>query len=62
MENEKIERLRNIVEQHRGDCNLTFILKKPEFVANLQAGPTFRISPTREFLFRTRGASRPRLL
>jgi DNA polymerase-3 subunit alpha len=51
MENEKIERLRNIVEQHRGECSLTFILKKPEFIANLQAGPTFRISPTREFLF-----------
>ncbi|HSE41302.1 MAG TPA: OB-fold nucleic acid binding domain-containing protein, partial [Acidobacteriota bacterium] len=51
MENEKIERLRNIIEQYRGDCNLTFILKKPEFVANLQAGPTFRVRPSRDFVF-----------
>jgi DNA polymerase-3 subunit alpha len=51
MESEKIERLRNIVEQYRGDCSLTFVLKKPEFVADLQTAPTFRVRPSRDFVF-----------
>jgi len=51
MENDKIERLRNIVEQYRGDCSLTFVLKKPEFVADLQTAPTFRVRPSRDFVF-----------
>ena len=61
MENEKIERLRNIVEQYRGDSTLTFVLKKPEFVADLQAAPTFRVRPSRDFVFATGTASWPRL-
>ena len=52
MENEKIDRLKSIVEQYRGDCNLVFILKRPEqFVASLSPSPVFRVRPSRDFVF-----------
>jgi DNA polymerase III subunit alpha len=52
MENEKIDRLKSIVEQYRGDCNLVFVLKRPEqFVASLSPSPVFRVRPSRDFVF-----------
>jgi DNA polymerase III subunit alpha len=52
MENEKIDRLKSIVEQHRGDCNLVFLLKRPEhFVACFSPSPAFRVRPSRDFVF-----------
>jgi DNA polymerase-3 subunit alpha len=52
MENEKIDRLRSLVEQYRGDCNLIFVLKRPEqFIANLSPSPVFRVRPSRDFVF-----------
>ncbi len=52
MENEKIDRLKSIVEQYRGDCNLVFVLKRPEqFVASLAPSPVFRVRPSRDFVF-----------
>ena len=52
MENEKIDRLKSIVEQYRGDCNLVFVLKRPEqFVASLSPAPSFRVRPSKDFVF-----------
>jgi DNA polymerase III subunit alpha len=52
MENEKIDRLKSIVEQYPGDCNLTFVLKKPDqFTADLSPSDTFRVRPSRDFVF-----------
>jgi DNA polymerase-3 subunit alpha len=52
MENQKIERLRLILEEHHGDCNLTFVLKKPEqFVIDFSPASTFRVRPSRDFIF-----------
>jgi DNA polymerase-3 subunit alpha len=52
MENEKIDRLKSIVEQHRGDCNLIFVLKRPEqFTASLSPSPAYRVRPTKDFVF-----------
>lgn len=52
MEPDKIERLRNIIEQYRGDCSLTFVLRRPEqFVADFSPGVSFRVRPSRDFVF-----------
>lgn len=52
MENEKIDRLKTIVEQYRGDCNLVFVLKRPEqFVASLSPSAAFKVRPSRDFVF-----------
>jgi DNA polymerase-3 subunit alpha len=52
MENEKIERLRSIIEQHRGECRLTFVLKKPDqFAVDLDPAQNFRVRPSRDFVF-----------
>lgn len=52
MENEKIDRLKTILEEYRGDCSLTFVLRKPDqFVADFAPGPTFRVRPSRDFVF-----------
>ncbi len=52
MENEKIDRLKSIIEQYRGDCNLVFILKRPEqFTASFSPSPSFRVRPSRDFVF-----------
>ncbi|PWT90242.1 MAG: DNA polymerase III subunit alpha, partial [Acidobacteria bacterium] len=52
MEQEKIERLRNIVEQYRGDCSLTFVLRRPDqFTADFSPAPTYRVRPSRDFVF-----------
>jgi DNA polymerase III subunit alpha len=52
MENEKISRLKSILEQYKGDCNLTFVLKNPEqFTVDLNPAPAFRVRPTRDFVF-----------
>lgn len=52
MENEKISRLRSILEQYKGDCSLTFVLKNPEqFTVDLNPAPAFRVRPTRDFVF-----------
>ncbi len=52
MENDKINRLKSIIEQYRGDCNLTFVLRKPEqFTADFRPAENFRVRPTRDFVF-----------
>jgi DNA polymerase-3 subunit alpha len=52
METEKIDRLKSIIEEHRGDCNLTFILQKPDiFTADFSPSPAFRVRPSRDFVF-----------
>ncbi|HSP05709.1 MAG TPA: OB-fold nucleic acid binding domain-containing protein, partial [Acidobacteriota bacterium] len=52
MEVEKIDRLRTILEDFRGDCNLTFILNKPDqFLVDFQPAPSFRVRPSRDFVF-----------
>jgi hypothetical protein len=52
MENEKISRLRSILEQYKGDCSLTFVLKNPEqFTVDLNPASAFRVRPTRDFVF-----------
>ncbi len=52
MENDKITRLKSIIEQYRGDCNLTFVLKKPEqFTVDFRPSESFRVRPTRDFVF-----------
>ena len=52
MENEKIDRLKTIVEQYRGDCNLIFVLKRPEqFIASLSPSSAYRVRPSKDFVF-----------
>jgi DNA polymerase-3 subunit alpha len=52
MENQKIERLKSILEQHQGDCNLTFVLRKPEqFTIDFNPASSFRVRPSRDFIF-----------
>jgi DNA polymerase-3 subunit alpha len=52
MENQKIDRLKSIVEQYPGDCNLTFVLKKPDqFTADFSPSESFRVRPSRDFVF-----------
>ena len=52
MENQKIERLKSILEEHQGDCNLTFVLKKPEqFTIDFSPSSSFRVRPSRDFIF-----------
>lgn len=52
MEEDKINRLKDIIEQYRGECSLTFVLRKPEqFTASLDPSPSFRVRPSRDFVF-----------
>lgn len=52
MEDDKIGRLKGIIEQHRGECSLVFVLKRPEqFVASLNPSPAFKVRPSRDFVF-----------
>lgn len=52
METEKINRLRSILEAFQGDCNLTFILNKPDqFTVDFHPAPSFRVRPSRDFVF-----------
>ena len=52
MEDDKIDRLRSIVQEHPGDCNLTFVLKKPDqFIVDFAPSDSFRVRPSRDFVF-----------
>lgn len=52
MEVEKIDRLRSILEDYRGDCSLTFILNKPDqFLVDFLPSPAYRVRPSRDFVF-----------
>jgi len=52
METEKVDRLKTIIEQYRGDCSLVFVLKRPEqFTANFAPSHLFRVRPSRDFVF-----------
>jgi DNA polymerase-3 subunit alpha len=52
METDKVDRLKTIIEQYRGDCSLLFVLRRPdEFTANFTPSPVFRVRPSRDFVF-----------